>query len=131
MLPIGPDRDTANVLAKALAKRGTDYPRRGPRRRRSKRTSNGVLVPFETPKGAEKIEVDQVLVAIGRRPVSENMGLAEAGVKVSDRGFIDVDTATMATARPGVYAIGDCVEHARTRTRRLCRSGSRRAGHSR
>ena len=48
-------------------------------------------------------------MAIGRRPVSEDMGLVESGVKVSDRGFIDVDTATMATARPGVYAIGDGV----------------------
>jgi dihydrolipoamide dehydrogenase len=72
-------------------------------------TSNGVLVPFETPKGSEKIEVDQLLVAIGRRPVSEGMGLETAGVEVSDRGFISVDTSTMQTTRPGVYAIGDCV----------------------
>ena len=49
------------------------HPRGGPRRR-ARGTSNGVLVPFETPKGSEKIEVDQLLVAIGRRPVSEGMG---------------------------------------------------------
>ena len=67
-------------------------------------------MPYETPKGAEKFEVDQILVAIGRRPVSEGMGLAEAGVNVSDRGFIEVDTETMGTSRPGVYAIGDCVD---------------------
>ena len=108
VLPIGPDRDTANVLAKALAKRGTDIHAEA-RVGTVEATSNGVVVPFETPKGAEKIEVDQVLVAIGRRPVSEDMGLVESGVKVSDRGFIEVDTATMATTRPGVYAIGDCV----------------------
>ena len=109
VLPVGPDRDTANVLAKALAKRGTDIHAEA-RVGTVEATSNGLLVPFETPKGADKIEVDQVLVAIGRRPVGEGMGLAYAGVKVSDRGFIDVDTATMATARPGVYAIGDCVD---------------------
>jgi dihydrolipoyl dehydrogenase len=108
VLPVGPDRDTANVLAKALAKRGTDIHAEA-RVGAVEATSNGVLVPFETPKGAEKIEVDQVLVAIGRRPVSENMGLVESGVNVSDRGFIEVDTATMATSRPGVYAVGDCV----------------------
>ena len=108
VLPVGPDRDTANVLAKALAKRGTVIHAEA-RVGTVEATGNGLLVPFETPTGADKIEVDQLLVAIGRRPVSENMGLAEAGVRISDRGFIEVDTATMATTRPGVYAIGDCV----------------------
>ena len=108
VLPIGPDRDTADVLAKALAKRGTDIHAEA-RVGAVEVTSNGVLVPFETPKGSEKIEVDQLLVAIGRRPVSEGMGLDAAGVEVSDGGFISVDTSTMQTTRPGVYAIGDCV----------------------
>ena len=108
VLPVGPDRDTANVLAKALAKRGTDIHAEA-RVGSVETTSNGLLVPYETPKGSEKLEVDQILVAIGRRPVSEGMGLAEAGVNVSDRGFIEVDTQTMQTSRPGVYAIGDCV----------------------
>ena len=40
------------------------------------RTAGGLLVSFETSTGAEKIEVDQVLVAIGRRPVTEDAGLA-------------------------------------------------------
>jgi dihydrolipoamide dehydrogenase len=108
VLPIGPDRDTADVLAKALARRGTNIFAEA-RVGTVESTSNGVLVPFETPKGSEKIEVDQLLVAIGRRPVTEGMGLDAAGVEVSDRGFISVDTSTMQTTRPGVYAIGDCV----------------------
>ena len=108
VLPVGPDRDTADVLAKALAKRGTDIHSEA-RVGAVEATKNGVLVPFETPKGSEKIEVDQVLVAIGRRPVSEEMGFDVAGIEVSDRGFISVDTSTMQTTRPGVYAIGDCV----------------------
>src|SRR4029079_1760567 len=108
VLPVGPDRDTADVLAKALAKRGTDIHAEA-RVGAVEPTSNGVLVPFETPKGSEKIEVDQLLVAIGRRPVSEGMGLEAADVEVSDSGFISVDTSTMQTTRPGVYAIGDCV----------------------
>jgi dihydrolipoamide dehydrogenase len=66
-------------------------------------------VPFETPRGSDKIEVDQVLVSIGRRPVTEGLGAEEAGVRIDDRGFIEVDPATMQTSRPGVYAIGDCV----------------------
>jgi dihydrolipoamide dehydrogenase len=108
ILPLGPDRDVANVLARSLTRRGLTV--HGEARVGTlEHTSAGVVVPFETPKGSDKIEVDQVLVSIGRRPVTEDIGAAEAGVKVSDRGFIEVDTNTMLTSRPGVYAIGDCV----------------------
>ena len=51
-----------------------------------------------------------MLVAISRRPVSEDIGLAEASVTVSERRFVEVNPATMATSRPGVYAIGDVVD---------------------
>ena len=108
VLPIGPDRDVADVLAKNLARRGTSIHAEA-RVGSVERSDGGLLVPFETKNGSEKIEVDQVLVSIGRRPVSEGIGCDEAGVQVSDRGFIEVDTDTMVTSRPGVYAIGDCV----------------------
>ena len=109
VLPVGPDRDVADVLARALARRGTDiHPsaRVGP----LEHGEDGVVVPFETPDGSSKIEVDQVLIAIGRRPLTEDAGLTEAGVRVSDRGFVEVNEATMRTTREGVYAIGDCIE---------------------
>jgi dihydrolipoamide dehydrogenase len=109
VLPIGPDREIADVLGRALARRGTDI-HASARVGVLEPTQGGVVVPFETRSGAEKLEVDQVLVAIGRRPVTSDMGLAEAGVRVSDRGFVDVDLTTMATSREGVYAIGDCVD---------------------
>jgi dihydrolipoamide dehydrogenase len=109
VLPIGPDRDVANVLAKALKRRGTTL-HGGARVAPLERTEGGLLVSFETRTGAEKIEVDQVLVAIGRRPVTEDAGLAAAGVAVSDRGFVDVNPATMATTRADIYAVGDCVD---------------------
>jgi dihydrolipoamide dehydrogenase len=108
VLPIGPDRDVANVLAKSLARRGTVL-HGDARVSPLERTEGGLLVSFETKARAEKIEVDQVLVAIGRRPVTEDAGLAEAGVAVSDRGFVDVNPATMTTTRENIYAIGDCV----------------------
>ena len=50
-----------------------------------------------------------MLVSIGRRPVTEDIGPPRRGVRVDQRGFIEVDTNTMLTSRPGVYAIGDCV----------------------
>jgi dihydrolipoamide dehydrogenase len=109
VLPIGPDREVADILGTALARRGTAIHADasvGP----LDVTEHGVVVPFEANGGAEKIEVDQVLVAIGRRPATDDMGLQEAGVRVSDRGFVEVDEATMATSRENVYAIGDCVD---------------------
>jgi dihydrolipoamide dehydrogenase len=109
VLPLGPDQELARILARALAARGTKIHAEA-RVSPPERSANGLVVAFETPKATEKIEVDQVLVAIGRRPVSEDIGLAEAGVKVSERGFVEVDPATMATSRPGVYAIGDVVD---------------------
>jgi dihydrolipoamide dehydrogenase len=109
VLPIGPDPEISGVLAKALARRGTTIHASahvGP----PERTDSGLSVGFETPTGTEKLEVDQILVAIGRRPFTDGLGLAEAGVRVSDKGFIAVDTATMQTDVPNVYAIGDVVD---------------------
>jgi dihydrolipoamide dehydrogenase len=108
VLPIGPDRDVADVLARSLKRRGTDIHSEA-RVGGLERTGSGVIVPFETPKGSEKIEVDQVLVSIGRRPATEDIGAEEAGVRVDGRGFVEVDTTTMQTSRPGIYAVGDCV----------------------
>jgi dihydrolipoamide dehydrogenase len=108
VLPIGPDRDVADVLARSLKRRGTDI-HSDARVGALERTGNGVLVPFETPKGSEKIEVEQVLVSIGRRPATEDIGADEAGVRIDGRGFVEVDTTSMETSRPGVYAVGDCV----------------------
>jgi dihydrolipoamide dehydrogenase len=110
VLPVGPDRDVADVLARALARRGTDIhaeARVGPIERSGSRP--GLVIPFESGGESAELEVDQVLVAIGRRPVTEDVGLETAGVKVSEFGFIDVDQTTMRTTRDDVYAIGDCV----------------------
>jgi dihydrolipoamide dehydrogenase len=108
VLPIGPDRDVADVLARALARRGTQIhsqARVGP----IERSGKGLIVPFESGGESSKLEVDQVLVAIGRRPLTEDTGLAEAGVAVNDYGFVQVNQATMETTRENVYAIGDCI----------------------
>ena len=108
VLPIGPDREVAAVLARSLERRGTRV-HAGARVTAPERSDGGLVVGFEAGGATEKIEVDQVLVAIGRRPVVDDIGLEAAGV-TTDRGFVGVDTATMATNRPGVYAIGDVVD---------------------
>jgi dihydrolipoamide dehydrogenase len=108
VLPLGPDRDVADVLARSLTRRGTVVHAEA-RIGAVEHTGAGVIVPFETPKGSEKLEVDQVLVSIGRRPATEDIGADEAGVRIDERGFVDVDTATLQTSRPGLYAVGDCI----------------------
>ncbi|HEY7115154.1 MAG TPA: FAD-dependent oxidoreductase, partial [Tepidisphaeraceae bacterium] len=54
-------------------------------------------------------ECDRVMVAVGRRPVTEGLGLKEAGVNVDAKGFIPVDPRTFQTNVPGIYAIGDVI----------------------
>ncbi|WP_396932105.1 dihydrolipoyl dehydrogenase [Mycolicibacterium sp.] len=109
VLPVGPDPELAALLGKSLAARGTKI-HAGVRVLPPERSGSGVIVPFEIPDGSDKIEVDQVLVAIGRIPVSADMGFAEAGVELTDRGFVVVDPKTMGTRRAGVYAVGDVVD---------------------
>jgi len=54
-------------------------------------------------------EVDCVLVAVGRRPFTENLGLDSVGIKTGRGGFIDVNTETLATSVPSIYAVGDAI----------------------
>lgn len=64
----------------------------------------GVVVPY----GDQSVEVDTVLVAVGRAPVTQGAGLETTNVVV-DRGFVKADLTTMQTDEPGVYAVGDIV----------------------
>jgi dihydrolipoamide dehydrogenase len=109
VLPVGPDPEAASVLARSLAKRGVSVHAQA-RASSPELTADGLIIAVETPKGSEKIEVDQVLVSVGRRPVTADCGFSEAGVALSDRGFVQVDPATLATTRPGVYAVGDVID---------------------
>ena len=56
----------------------------------------------------ESIDVETVVVSVGRRPLSENLGLDGTKVEVSDRGYVEVDDWCR-TAEPGVYALGDVI----------------------
>ncbi|MGE0710252.1 MAG: dihydrolipoyl dehydrogenase [Planctomycetota bacterium] len=58
--------------------------------------------------GLEPLRCDRVLVAVGRKPNTENLGLESVGVQTNDRGQVIVD-GRLATTVPGVYAIGDVV----------------------
>ena len=104
LLPIE-DEEVSTELAKAFAKRGIAV-RTNTRLSGAERTDAGVRVALEG-QGPAEIEVDVLLVAIGRAPVSEGIGLE--GVKVGvDRGYIQVDE-WCETSEPGVHAIGDVI----------------------
>ncbi len=99
------DEDVSKELEKSFKKRGmqifTSSKVTGVKPGKGK-----VEVTLETPEGAKTVEVEQVLVATGFRPNTADMGLKEAGVAISERGFIQVDDFG-ATNVPGVWAIGD------------------------
>lgn len=69
-------------------------------------TETGVRVKVSGPKVNDVLEADQALVATGFKPNSKGLGLEEVGVKLTERGMIDVDER-MATNVPGIWAIGD------------------------
>jgi dihydrolipoamide dehydrogenase len=72
-------------------------------------TKKGVTVAYSTKGGGEhKLECDRLIVSIGRVPNTQELGVQAAGLKLDQRGFIEVD-AECRTNLPGVWAIGDVV----------------------
>ena len=71
-----------------------------------KTTDTGVTVKASGPDGSIELEAEQVLLAISFKPNVANIGLDDVGVKLSERGAIEIDER-MATNVPGIWAIGD------------------------
>lgn len=67
-----------------------------------------VYVNYEDGKGKQELKVDKLIVAVGRRPYTDNLLAADSGVNLDERGFIFVDDNCQTNA-PGVWAIGDVV----------------------
>src|SRR5690625_7054569 len=63
---------------------------------------------YEVDDKEEKLDSDYVLVSVGRKPNTDDLGLELTGVKVDDRGLIEVDEQCR-TNKPNIYAIGDIV----------------------
>ena len=98
------DQEISREARKVFGKQGLDI-RTGVAVTGAKRGKQGVTV--ELAEG-DPIETDVVLVATGRVPNSDGLGLDEAGVERDERGFVRVDER-FATSLPGVYAIGDLI----------------------
>ena len=69
-------------------------------------TADGVEVKVASEQGEKVLQAEQALVAIGFRPNGRGLGLEELGVKLSERGAVEIDER-MATNVPGIWAIGD------------------------
>ena len=101
----GLDADLANVVVRSFGKKKIAI-------------KTGVAVTGHKPTGSgstvvsfgegETLEVDAVIVSVGRRPFTDQLGLANTKVAVSDRGFVEVD-AYCRTNVANVYAVGDLI----------------------
>jgi dihydrolipoamide dehydrogenase len=102
------DADCSAVVEKSYRKRGMQIIV-GARLEKADVGKDGVKLHVKGGDGkTHEIDVDVVLVAVGRAPIIEDLGLEKAGVK-TDRGFIVVDDHLQTTAK-NVYAIGDCAK---------------------
>jgi len=105
----GMDGELSRNLQRVLTKQGFAF-RLGTKVVAAKRVADGVALTLEPAQGGtrEEIKADVVLVAIGRRPYTEGLGLEAVGVVVDNKGRIKVDH-DFATNVKGVYAIGDVI----------------------
>jgi dihydrolipoyl dehydrogenase len=100
----GVDRDAAQVVERSFKKRGIDV-RTGVKVTGHEPSDGGTVVHVE---GADPIKTDVVVVSVGRKPATEDLGLDGTGVQIDDRGFVVVDELCR-TGEPGVWSIGDCI----------------------
>ena len=101
----GLDADVANVVVKSFKKKNIDIRTGVSVTGHVPNASGGTTVTFGD---GESLEVDAVVVSVGRKPFSEGLGLERTSITVSERGFIDVDGCCQ-TSEPGVYAVGDII----------------------
>lgn len=99
------DEEISKELEKEFKKRGIKI-LAGHKVEAVETTASGVKVTVSAEGQTKAVEADQALVAIGFRPNSKGLGLEEVGVKINERGFVEINDK-MQTNVPGVYAIGD------------------------
>ena len=105
ILPIE-DHESSDVVAKAYKKRGIQV-FAGAKVTKATVAADRVTLEFETGGKKETLEVEKVLMAAGRAVNTGNIGLEACGIKLTDKGFIQVNPKTLETSAPGYHAIGD------------------------
>ena len=105
ILPIE-DHESSDVITKSYKKRGLQV-FAGAKVTNATVATDKVTLEFAAGGKQEKLEVEKVLMAAGRAVNTENLGLEACGIRLTDRGFIQVNPKTLETTAPGYYAIGD------------------------
>ncbi len=108
----GIDTEVAKAFQRLLEKQGMKF-KLSAKVTGVAKTAKGAQVTFEPVAGgaAEHLEADVVLIATGRRPNTDGLGLDAVGVALDNRGRVEID-GHFATNVPGIYAIGDVVKGA-------------------
>ena len=105
MVPLE-DEEISKELARVYRKRGINF-HGSAKVDKVEKTKAGVSVTFTVDGKQQKLEAEKILISIGRKPNTENIGLEKTKIQ-SERGFVKTNQ-WMQTAEPGVYAIGDIV----------------------
>jgi len=100
------DAESSDVLTKSFRKRGIAV-QAGAQVKKATVAKDKVTLEVAAGGKTETVEVEKVLMAAGRAMNTESMGFQEAGVQLTDRGFVKVNLETLETTAPGVYCIGD------------------------
>lgn len=102
----GLDTDVANVVVRSFGKKSIAIRTGVTVTGHSPQPSGSTVVSFGE---AETLEVDAVIVSVGRRPLTDGLGREGTAVRVDQRGFVEVD-GWCRTGEPGVYAVGDVID---------------------
>ncbi len=105
MLPLE-DAECSDALAKSYRKRGIEVIA-GAKVVKADVAKDKVTLTLEAGGKTQTVEAEKVLMAAGRAVNTEAMGFKEAGVELTDRGWVKVNLETLETTAPGIYAIGD------------------------
>lgn len=101
----GVDKDAAQVVERSFRRRGIEV-RTGVKVTGHEPADGGTLVQIE---GGDSIKTDVVVVSVGRKPATADLGLEGTGVQVDDAGFVVTDELCR-TGEQGVWAVGDCID---------------------
>lgn len=102
------DRQAADTLYRSLRKQGIQF-KLNTRITGVRRIGAKAIVQFNSGTGSEEVDCDNILVAVGRRPLTAGLGLEELGVSLDEAGRVVIDAAYQSSI-PGVYAVGDLVK---------------------
>jgi len=100
------DAESSDTVSKSFRKRGMEVIA-GAKVTKADVGKDKVTLTVEAGGKTQTVEAEKVLMAAGRAVNTEGMGFKEAGVQLTDRGFVKVDLATLETTAPGIYCIGD------------------------